>query len=156
MTSEAMKNVEDARKKYIDNRVYGTEKYFEMRRINKMARTAEQGPRPSMEDIIRVSDSRKPNRLSPSELDPLTGKIAWPPILRDAQYEQDRMKLEELYGARAFSGFLTGSQLTEVNSTVGNIEAELKKKISEYPPQSYVQAKSFLRSLAYEATLQPG
>jgi hypothetical protein len=156
MNSEAMKNVEDARRKYIDNRVHGTEKYFEMRSINKRAREAERGPRPSMEDVIRYSSTRKPNRLSPSELDPLTGDITWPGVLRDSQYEQDRKKLEDLYSARAFSGFLSGDQLMQVDSSIKSILGELGKNVKVYPPTSWTQAKSFLESLQYESRLQPG
>jgi hypothetical protein len=156
MTSEAMKNVEDARRKYIDNRVHSTEKYFEMRDINKRAREAERGPRPGMEDLIRYSSTRKPNRLSPSELDPLTGDITWPGILRDSQYEEDRKKLENLYGVRAFTGFLNGDQLTQVDSSIKSMEAELSKNVKTYAPQSWTQAKSFLKSLTYESRLRPG
>lgn len=156
MTSEAMKNVEQARRQYIDNRVYGTEKYFEMRNINRQARAAERGPRPTMEDLIRISNIRKPNRLSPSELDPLTGKIAWPIILRQNQYEEDREKLENLYSVRAFNGGLSGDQLMQVNSLIASIEAELKRNVNKLPPQSYGQAKTFLKGLAYESRLQAG
>lgn len=156
MNSEAAGNWQDARRKDIDNRVYGTEKYFEMRSINKQARAAERGPRPSMEDMIRYSNSRKPNRLSPSELDPLTGHIAWPGILRQSQYEGDRNKLDDLYSVRASNGFLSGDQLMQVDSSVKKIQAELKRNVRNLPPQSYVQAKSFLESLAYESRLQPG
>lgn len=156
MNSEAAGNWQDARRKYIDNRVYGTEKYFEMRSINKAARAAERGPRPTMEDLLRYSSSRKPNRLSPSELDPLSGNITWPGILRGSQYEGDRKRLEDLYSVRAFNGFMNGEQLMQVDSTIKSLLAELKRNVNSLPPQPYVQAKSFLQSLAYESRLQPG
>ena len=78
MNSEAMINVETARQQYISNRLYGTQTYFEMRRLNKEARAAEAGPRPTQQDVIRYAQERAPNRLSTSEVDPLTGNIAWP------------------------------------------------------------------------------
>jgi len=156
MTSEAMNNVEDAKRKYIDNRVHSTEKYFEMRDINRKARAAERGPRPSMEDMIRYSDARKPNRLSPSELDPLTGNITWPGILRGGQYDGDRKKLEDLYSLRAFNGYLNGDQLMQVNGSITSMQAALKQNVRNLPPQSYVQAKAFLESLAYESSLPAG
>jgi hypothetical protein len=156
MNSEAAGNWQDAYRKHIDNRVHSTEKYFEMRDINRRARAAESGPRPSMEDVIRHADARKPNRLSPCELDALTGNINWPGVLRGSQYEQDRKKLEDLYSARAFSGFLSGDQLMQVDSSIKSIQAELKKNIKNYPPQSWTQANAFLKSLTYESRMQPG
>ncbi len=156
MNSEAMKNVEDARTKYIDNRVYGTEKYFEMRAMNKAARAAERGPRPSMEDVMRYSSARKPNRLSPSELDPLTGGIHWPGIVQQNQYQQDREQLEDLYSVRATNGFLTVEQMQQVDASINNIQAELKRNIRNVPPQAYTQAKAFLTSLAFESRMRPG
>ena len=65
MNSEAAKKYEDARRKNIDNRVYGTEKYFQMRQINRAARAAERGRQPTMEDLIRYASQRAPDRLSP-------------------------------------------------------------------------------------------
>jgi len=155
MTSEAMKNVEQARRQYIDNRVYSTEKYFEMRRINREARAAERGPRPTMEDLIRYSDARKPDRLSPSELDPLSGRITWPVVLKDDRFQEDRQQLEKIFAERAVVGVLSMAQLTQIDSLTKHMLAVLKENINAYPPQLYTQAKSFLQSLAYEALAQP-
>jgi hypothetical protein len=156
LNSEAAKNYEDARRKYMDNRVYGSEKYFEMRRINREARDAERGPRPTMEDIIRYSNARKPNRASPSELDPVTGAISWPALLRDAQFKDRREKLEQIYAVKASFGFLTGEQLMTIQQLADGMKAELKVNISDYPPQAYVQAKSFLETLVFESQMGPG
>jgi hypothetical protein len=156
MTSEAMKNVEDARRKYIDNRMYGTEKYFEQRELNRQARAAARGPRPTMEDAIRYANTRKPNRLSPSELDPLSGDITWPTALRQEQYKENREELDKLYAERAEAGFLSADQLARVDSLTKSMLAQLKDNLQSYPPQVYTQAKSFLQSLAYESLLRPG
>jgi len=156
MTSEAMMNVEDARKKYIDNRVYGTEKYFEMRDINRRARAAERGPRPTMEDAIRYANIRKPNRLSPSELDPLSGDITWPAALQQEQYRESRDELDKIYAERSEAGYLSADQLARVDSLTKSLLAQLKDNLRSYPPQLYTQAKSFLQSLAYESFLRPG
>ncbi len=156
MNSEAAKNWEDARRKNIDNRVYGTEKYFQMRQINRAARAAERSRQPSMEDLIRYASQRAPDRLSPTKLDPLTGVISWPTILHGEAYEADRKKLEALYARRSETGLLTPEQLAEVEAAVESMSAELKRNINVYSPQSYSQAKEFLKSLAYESLQRPG
>lgn len=156
MTSEAMKNVEDARRKYIDNRVYGTDKYFEMREMNRQARAAERGPKPTMEDAIRYANARKPDRLSPSELDPLSGDITWPAALMDEQYRDSRERLDAIYAERSEAGFLNASQVANVDLPTKNMLAQLKDNLRSYPPMLYTQAKKFLQSLAYESVLRPG
>jgi hypothetical protein len=156
MNSEAAINYEDARRKYIDNRVYGTEKYFQMRQINKTARTAERGRQPTMEDLIRYASERAPSRLSPSELDPLTGIVTWPALLRDPAFQDTRKALDELFVARSAMGYLTAEQAAEANGAIDGMRAVLKKNISSYPPQMYTSAKKFLDSLAYESFQRPG
>jgi len=156
MNSAAANNWQDAQRKYIENRVYGTDQYFEMRRMNRAARAAERGPKPTMEKLVRLAGARKPNRLSPSELDPLTGKITWPVLLREPQFREDRQKLEEIYVERAFDGQLGLTQLRQVNSSVASMKAGLLKDVRSSEPMFYTQAKAFLEGLAYESRLPTG
>lgn len=150
MNAQAMGFVEDARRKNIDNRMYGTEAYFQMRKTNREARAAEAPPPATQADLVRYARQRAPDRLSPSELDPLTGTINWPAILRDASYKPYRDTLEQLYVQRASAGALTGTQRGQVQQTIGTIQTEMKQNINNYVPQDYVQAKKFLESLHYE------
>ena len=150
MNAQALGFVEDARRKNIDNRVYGTDAYFQMRKANRDARAAEQGPRPTQEDLQRYARQRAPSRLSPSELDPLTAAISWPSVLREDTYAAYRGQLESLFQKRAQKGYLTGSERAEVQQTVGALQADLKKNLRNYTPQDYVQAKKFTEGLNYE------
>src|SRR5688572_29419390 len=83
LNSEAAKNYEDARKKYLENRLVATQTYFDARRMNQEARRSERSPPLSMEAYARLARQQAPDRLSVSQLDPLTGTITWPqPLLR--------------------------------------------------------------------------
>ena len=104
MNSEASKNWEQGRRLYMENRQYAAETYFNMRDTNRAARAAEKGPRPTREDLERYSQHRIPGRLSVSELDPLTGQIGGPTILRDDQYKQHRDALDVMYNQRSAAG----------------------------------------------------
>jgi len=150
MNSQALGFVEDARRKNIDNRMYGTDAYFEMRKTNREARAAETGPPPTRTDLERFARQRAPQRLSPSELDPLTGAIAWPAIFRDDEYKEYRDALERLYGQRASAGYLTGSERGGLAQAIDAMQADLKMNIRNYVPQDYVQARSFLDGLRLE------
>ena len=150
MNSQALGFVEDARRKNIDNRMYGTEAYFQMRKTNREARAAEAGPRATQADLERYARQRAPSRLSPSELDPLTGIIAWPAILREDAYKPYRDKLERMYTQRASMGALTGSERGEVQQAIDALQADLKQNLPNYVPQDYVGAKKFIQGLNYE------
>jgi hypothetical protein len=151
MNSAAAKNWQDATRKYIENRQYGTETYFNMRDINRAAREAERGPRPTREDLVRYSQARMPDRLSVSDLDPLTGDIGWPTVLRDDQYGQYRQALETLYAQRAAAGgYLNEEQRAQVKQLTAGMQAELKANIRQYSANNYLQAKKFIEGLDFE------
>ena len=150
MNAQALGFVEDARRKNIDNRMYGTEAYFQMKKTNREARAAMAPPKASQADLERYAKQRAPSRLSPSELDPLTGVITWPAILREDTYKPARDALEQLYTQRASMGSLTGSQRGEVQQAINALQTDMKKNLPNYVPQDYVQAKKFIEGLNYE------
>jgi len=154
--SEAAINWSVARRNEIENRKLGTETYFRMRAINQEARAAERGPRPSMEDLIRLSQSAAPKRLSPTEFDAVSGAINWPSALMGDDYKADRAILEKIYQDRATKGYATGDQLAEIRASTKSLQSALKANIQKYPPQSYTQAKNFLNSLSLESLKPSG
>lgn len=156
MDSEAAINYEEARRQNIDNRLHWTNTYFQMREVNRQARAMERGPRPSQEDLIRFAASKRPSRLGTSELDPLSGEIAWPSLLMEREFDPEREQLDHLYVDRAVNGSLTAQQVIDVDHLIATMEATMQANIDAYTPQLYTQAKSFLRSLKYESFQRPG
>ena len=65
-----------AQKQEIENRAQWTQTYFDMRAVNRAARAAERGPRPTMEQLARIAHEGIPAPLSPSQVDPVSGKSA--------------------------------------------------------------------------------
>ena len=154
MNSEAAGNYEDARSKYLDNRLKGTQTYFEMRRINKESRQAEKGPRPTSEQLFRLAKDATPKSLAATELDPVTGKINWPMILQDEAFAEYRKNLDELYALRANSGGkLSPDQFSEIQKNISDLQIELgrKAKSKEIPPQTFTQANAFVKRLGHES-----
>ena len=154
-TSEAAKNYEDARSKDLDNRLKYTQNYFEMRRINKEARAAEQMPRLSNEDAFRLARQASPRPLTSAQLDRLTGRIEWPLILRDSRYSALVESLNRLFAERASSG-ATADTYLKVQKTADDLQAALKKNLDEYKSGDFIGAKKFIDSLAYEARFPTG
>ena len=157
MNSEAANNYEDARSKDLDNRMKATDTYFQMRQKNKAYRAAERGPRPTSEQLFRIAKEKAPNRLSPSELDPISGEVTWPLVLRDPRFQETEKRLSAMlvYWAE-HNHQLTLDQFQQLNATIDQLTAELKEIVADAPANPYAEGRRFLQSLAYEVQISQG
>ena len=151
-TSAAAVNMTQAQKNNIQNRQDWTNTYFDMRQTNRAARAAERGPRPTMEQITRMTKESLPKPLSPRDVDPVSGQIRWPSALQEDLFAPQRKELEELFAARARYGGLGYSDQMKASKTIDVMFDELKSQVREIPPTDYVACRNFLRSMAYVAS----
>jgi len=154
--SEAAKNWEDAKTQEIENKLRWTETYFEMRKVNRDARAAEEGPPVTQEQAIRLARMAAPARLGSTQIDPVTGHIHYPMILMQDTYASYRSRLDQLFSERAASGSLRYDQFQSIQETVGQFIEALKKNIGQYAAGDYGVARTFLDSLAHEARMPAG
>lgn len=153
MNSAAAKNYEDARKKYIENRLQATETFFEMRRVNQESRDAKR-PRPlSTEQYVRLARQQAPERLSVSQLDPLSGTINWPGVLRDEKFKADREAIELLFKERS-RGITSNSRA--IGDACQALLDRLKPEAETLSANEFIRVRRFVESLANEARLLPG
>ena len=153
MNSAAAKNYEDARKKYIENRLQATETYFEMRRVNQESRDAKR-PRPlSTEQYVRLARQQAPLRLSVSQLDPLSGTIGWPAVLQNEKYKADRELIEKLFQERSRG---VASNHGEIEKACEALLEKLKPEANALEANDFIRAKKFVESLEYEVKLAQG
>jgi hypothetical protein len=148
LNSMALGEIEDARSKYIQNRMDATQTYFEMRRYNQEARRAERSTPLSNEQYVRLARAQAPARLSVSQLDPFTGKITWPVPLRREKYGMLRSQLESLFLEHAQG---TDVAVDEISALTDTLLAELKADIASFRQTDYIAARNFVTSLAFEA-----
>lgn len=153
--SAAAINYQQARRSAMENNMMGAEAYFQVREMNRQAREAERAPRATQADLVRYAKEGVPKRMSPSELDPLTGAVNWPVILRDDVYQEGRKTVELAFTTRAQVGHLTADQRAALTQAIESLQATLKQNLPNYSPQDYVRAKKFLEQLAYERQLAP-
>ena len=151
MNSAAMKNVEDARAKYINNRLNATKTYFEMKRYNKDYRDANKKPRPTSEQLFRLAKSKTPGTLSPADLDPVTGAVNWPEVLQTEAYDEAREKLDALFADRAKAGNADYELCQKISENVQQMQDDLKGQINDIAPQVFSSANAFLKKLEYSA-----
>ena len=156
-TSAAAVNFSEARRREIENDKLWTQTYFEMREINRQQRDAEiKRQRGTPEDLVRLAQAGKPTLLSNRELDAVTGQIRWPILLTAADFVQQRAVLEKTFAARAYHGVLGAEDFLTAVRTIDQMSAALADRIASVPPQAYMNARTFLRSLAYEARMPAG
>ena len=155
--SEAAKNWEEAKTLEIQNRLRWTETYFDMRKENRDRRAEEAGPRVTQEQAIRMAKMAAPPRLGSTQLDPVTGHIEYPMILTDDRYKTYRGELDSLFARRAASGgSIQYSDYQRIRDTVSQFIEALKGHVKDYAAGDYGRARTFLDSLAHEATMPAG
>ena len=150
LSSEAAKNLEQARRDYIENRLKATQAYFEMRSYNDSYRRNQRSAPLSMEQYVRLARQQAPDRLSVSQLDPFTGTINWPSALRRPEYAEHRERIERLFASRASGTDLVHGQIVKA---VEEFTLVLKADIDTFKQPEYILGKNFLDSLAYESQL---
>ncbi len=151
-TSAAAINMTQAQRNDIQNRQEWTRTYFDMRATQRAAVASERGPPPSQEQIARMAAAGVPRPLGSHEVDPVSGQVAWPGLLQDNLFAQQRGQIEQLLSKHAQYGRLGISDSNQFGAAVEGMSASLKEQVRNVPPQQYVVANNFLRSLMYNVT----
>jgi hypothetical protein len=144
LTSQAMVNLAEARRRETDNRVAQTRAYFEMREINRRSRHGNRAARSPRDSV--VSHSRLTQR--PKEVESLKlqdGRIVWPKLLNDDSFQADRATVEQIVSGRIALDATAGAD--KVTQTSRAMELELRSRIREFSPKDYLAAKHFLTNL---------
>ncbi len=150
--AEALKELEKAQSADIVNREKAVDAYFEMRRANAHYRAMMRGPTPTEEDLTRYAKQRSPGQLSYLQLDPVSGELSWPALLRGKKLADERQMIDDVFIKRAQAG---GQRLSEekykaLNQAVQRLMETLQSQVREAPTNEYLQARDFLNSLALE------
>ena len=101
-TSAAAVNMSEARRREIENRKSYVDAYFYTRRVNQRERDAQIAKqREFNQEWLRMHAAMKPKRLEPMELNPVTGKLQWPVVLRSSGFQRQCAELQKLFFERA-------------------------------------------------------
>ncbi len=151
-TSAAAVNTTQAIKQDIQNRQAATNAYFAMQETNRAARAAKRGPRPDEEQLVRMAAQAAPKPIDASELDPISGQVNWPELLRGDAFQQQRAIVDQLLVKQAQYGKLGVADHEQVVQTLESMIDRLRDMINTVPTQEYINAKNFLKSLTYGIT----
>jgi hypothetical protein len=150
--SLALINNEEARRRYIDNYQRGVDAYFTVRELNRQARAAERGERPTREDLIRFSKARAPKPLAPHQFNPALRTLHWPTALQGQQFSAERTAIDQLIRDRSVHNSGLGSHnCQQIRRLTELVTERLKSQVHTISPSDYVAAKQFLYRLSREA-----
>jgi hypothetical protein len=157
LAARAAKTAQEAYRKAIDNHKYRVLTRFELQESNRAHRKAMRGPALTMAEARAWARESATKPLSETQLDRATGAIAWPYLLRETQYDNYRLQLEELLARRA-AGWESvsryGPEIRQIAKTfLAAVSAEARKGTYSRDTRGLAEALKFLQALAKEATV---
>jgi hypothetical protein len=147
LNAQAVNQIEQARKQYIENQMRAAQVYVDANRYMQEYRRSSRPAPLSLEQYVRLARDAAPEPLTATQLDQLTGMISWPAPLRKPEYEAFRRHIDRLFQERATGYAVYG----EIPAACEQFAEQLHADIMQFPPGDYVAAKKFLESLAWNA-----
>jgi hypothetical protein len=148
-TAQAGVSYEEARSKYLDNRKKWSENYFQMKeRRQQIELQQREMNKHSNETLNAAAKSSLPRTLGPNVLDPVTGEITWPAVLKGSEFAELRQQVEQQLELRAKTGSTTGTIQT-IHAATQEMSSVLRNQIEKIPANEYIAARKFLDGLDY-------
>jgi hypothetical protein len=146
--SQARINNQDAYSKAIDNSVKSVNAYWEKKDIYD-ARVQQQLAKTDQRRNFYLQNHGLTS-LTPEEFDRTTGKIVWPKVLEQSQYNPYRSTIDKLFKQRAYAGALTGDEYMEAISASKEWRQLLGTQKNVYPQPILSQMIRFILKLDRE------
>lgn len=125
---------------------------LERKQINRESRFGhlhERGARLAAAKLVAAEQT--PPRARHRCVDPQTGCVAWPMLLRSSYFEKARAPIDSVFRQRSEVGYFNPDHFLPMRDWIERIECELKANVAYYEMKDYLSAKDFLRSLVDEA-----
>ncbi|MGA2069008.1 MAG: hypothetical protein ABSG86_28900 [Thermoguttaceae bacterium] len=148
--AEAALTLSEVQNREMDNWKKALETTLAVEKINRDARIAARGRPLTPADYVRLAQMGKPRRLTPSQLNLMTGELAWPVVLESTAFESYRQVLDGLFAERTEHGRLGAEEYAQAQETAQAMTDLLRQRIAALAPADYMAARRFLESVAYE------
>ncbi len=150
-TAQAGVSYEEARSKYLDNQKKWRENYTQMKEERQRQAIEQHEINKATNEARAAAQAAKPpvyHGLGRNSLDPLTGQITWPEILRGAEFDAQRKQVDQLFELRAKTSS-SAATADKIHATVQDMQTHLRKGIEKFPASQYIAAQKFLDALDY-------
>jgi hypothetical protein len=151
--ADAAVQLSEARRREMENWKQSIEISLEVQKIVSDARAAARGRPLTPAEYVRLSQMGRPRRLTPSQLNLLTGELAWPIVLDDSPFASYRQVLDQIFVQRTEHGRLGYAEYSKGEQTAQAMIEMLRARIHDFTPGDYMAARRFLESVAYELRL---
>jgi hypothetical protein len=150
--SRARINNEEARSKYLDNKLKWTEIYWERKRLGEAELAKDYAKaRERREYWKETTRDRTPETLHPSQFNAQTGDLEWPEALQGAIYANSRKEIEAELQLQATTG--TTANAGKIRTLARQMQDELKDHIREMSSNEYIAARKFLDRLVNQMAM---
>jgi len=154
LDSVAAVNYQEALRRSIENSGLRVKTYFENKEINRAYREKYRELPPTKDQWARIIEASLPDKLTDEQVDPTTGKLIWPHILRTNEYAAFRNRIDQLWSSRTPDNSGDGSPFQiELNELVDGMKLLLKSNVKVLSSTQYTGARFFLLSVEYEALI---
>lgn len=154
LDSVAAVNYQEALRRSIENSGLRVKTYFENKEINRAYREKYRELPPTKDQWARIIEASLPDKLTDEQVDPTTGKLIWPHILRTNEYAAFRNRIDQLWNSRTPDNSGDGSPFQiELNELVDGMKLLLKSNVKTLSSTQYTGARFFLLSVEYEALM---
>jgi hypothetical protein len=144
--ARAARDYEVARQQYIENKTQWLEEYNQRKRIGLAEREAKNAERREAINRARAARASRPETPLAIQLDPETGVLDWPEVLRGAEYAGPRARLDELFQWQAQGA--SGAELADgIRQAAADMHTRLTAHIGDYAANDYIAADKFLKAL---------
>lgn len=145
--AKAAVDLELARRRYIENQQKVMATRQEMRR-SAMSLTAQQqeANRTARMRQEEFAAAHQPQPLSSKQVNPQTGRIAWPEILQAPVFTESRAVVDDLFEKRVRYGS-TDEMNAQIKAQIGTLKETLRQQITAIPLAQYTDARKFLDRL---------
>ena len=130
-----------------------TKAFFQARELNRNKRAKEAPQRFSPETVFLAKENTAVKPLDAHELDPHSGEITWPLILRDSRYNPEKTVVENYFRERVVLTGIQYEQFRRVENQIDGIRTRLRQNIDEYRADHYGTAVTFLTRLSRQYEL---
>jgi len=146
--SQAAINLTDAHSNAIDNSVKSVNAFWEKKDIYNERLQQQNYQIQQRREMLMAKNQLQP--LTPEEFDRTTGRITWPKILEQSQYDQYRTTLDEMFKKRAYQGALTSDEYMQAMTANKAWRTFLGTQRNTYPASILSQMVRFVLKLNRE------
>lgn len=151
LDSIALVNFREAQRRAIENNKLYVQSYLDNKEAIRQYRKRYAAVPPTMEAWAAVVENSMPDRMTPEQYNPDTGRLTWPHILRTDEYAAMRDRIDILLLERTPENSGDGSpSQRELATLIDGMKYILRTNLNTVTSSQYVAARSFLESFDYE------